>query len=209
MHGLIFETSVCYWQNQPGCYLSSCPIKSEKRRLPQSFIKMKAAAGEEHSNTPITAKQIIHTITGLFPSESNSAYGRPQPSITDRHTPPCTNPIMPSFHFNPDRTDSCTRSETRHRIHTPRDHVRCATLHSKARTLQGNTGDHSHSRHSSDDLAWTAPQTALLMQDHSQLSAQTILLRFDSLFFHSYSEKKPSKNNSTTLPKKNGSDCTP
>jgi hypothetical protein len=20
MHGLIFETSVCYWQNQPGCY---------------------------------------------------------------------------------------------------------------------------------------------------------------------------------------------
>ena len=22
MHGLIFETSVCYWQNQPGCYLS-------------------------------------------------------------------------------------------------------------------------------------------------------------------------------------------
>ena len=21
MHGLIFETSVCYWQNQPGCYL--------------------------------------------------------------------------------------------------------------------------------------------------------------------------------------------
>ena len=24
MHGLIFETSVCYWQNQPGCYLSPC-----------------------------------------------------------------------------------------------------------------------------------------------------------------------------------------
>jgi len=23
MHGLIFETSVCYWQNQPGCYLFS------------------------------------------------------------------------------------------------------------------------------------------------------------------------------------------
>ena len=23
MHGLIFETSVCYWQNQPGCYLCS------------------------------------------------------------------------------------------------------------------------------------------------------------------------------------------
>ena len=24
MHGLIFETSVCYWQNQPGCYLFLC-----------------------------------------------------------------------------------------------------------------------------------------------------------------------------------------
>jgi hypothetical protein len=23
MHGLIFETSVCYWQNQPGYYLAS------------------------------------------------------------------------------------------------------------------------------------------------------------------------------------------
>jgi hypothetical protein len=20
MHGLIFETSICYWQDQPGCY---------------------------------------------------------------------------------------------------------------------------------------------------------------------------------------------
>jgi hypothetical protein len=25
MHGLIFETSVCYWQNQPGCYLYILP----------------------------------------------------------------------------------------------------------------------------------------------------------------------------------------
>ena len=31
MHGLIFETSVCYWQNQPGCYLCShhSPQKGE------------------------------------------------------------------------------------------------------------------------------------------------------------------------------------
>ena len=37
MHGLIFETSVCYWQNQPGCYLESldtgCEAGIEKRRL--------------------------------------------------------------------------------------------------------------------------------------------------------------------------------
>ena len=26
MHGLIFETSVCYWQNQPGCYLYQANI---------------------------------------------------------------------------------------------------------------------------------------------------------------------------------------
>ena len=37
MHGLIFETSVCYWQNQPGCYLEGhqsgrIPTKSEYSR---------------------------------------------------------------------------------------------------------------------------------------------------------------------------------
>ena len=28
MHGLIFETSVCYWQNQPGCYLEVSDLSS-------------------------------------------------------------------------------------------------------------------------------------------------------------------------------------
>ena len=32
MHGLIFETSVCYWQNQPGCSLSS--RSSTQTRVP-------------------------------------------------------------------------------------------------------------------------------------------------------------------------------
>jgi hypothetical protein len=36
MHGLIFETSVCYWQNQPGCYLQDfrllLPLHSPKQR---------------------------------------------------------------------------------------------------------------------------------------------------------------------------------
>ena len=43
MHGLIFETSVCYWQNQPGCYLyhadtifSSC--KRYKNNIQLFFI---------------------------------------------------------------------------------------------------------------------------------------------------------------------------
>ena len=34
MHGLIFETSVCYWQNQPGCYpevIDCSPILSKLR----------------------------------------------------------------------------------------------------------------------------------------------------------------------------------
>ena len=30
MHGLIFETSVCYWQNQPGCYLYKLPNQTIK-----------------------------------------------------------------------------------------------------------------------------------------------------------------------------------
>lgn len=32
MHGLIFETSVCYWQNQPGCYLKSLARRNEGRK---------------------------------------------------------------------------------------------------------------------------------------------------------------------------------
>jgi hypothetical protein len=32
MHGLIFETSVCYWQNQPGCYLFFCSSKKNPKR---------------------------------------------------------------------------------------------------------------------------------------------------------------------------------
>ena len=35
MHGLIFETSVCYWQNQPGCYLFFCSSPSEERKNPK------------------------------------------------------------------------------------------------------------------------------------------------------------------------------
>ena len=163
-------------------------VKTDERNEP---------AGEEHSNTPITAKQIIHTITGLFPSESNSAYG-----LCCKHGPA---QILSCQAFISTQAKQTRAQEMRHVTDStrPEIHVRC-----KARTLQGNTGDHSHSRHSSDDLAWTAPQAALLMQDHSQLSAQTNLLRFDSLFFHSCT-RQPSKNNSTTLPKKNGSDCTP
>ena len=32
MHGLIFETSVCYWQNQPGCYFFCTPRTFRERR---------------------------------------------------------------------------------------------------------------------------------------------------------------------------------
>ena len=47
MHGLIFETSVCYWQNQPGYYLFLCRqllaclmmmIVQERRKENHSFI---------------------------------------------------------------------------------------------------------------------------------------------------------------------------
>jgi hypothetical protein len=34
MHGLIFETSICYWQDQPGSYFCSiAKMKREKRKL--------------------------------------------------------------------------------------------------------------------------------------------------------------------------------
>ena len=38
MHGLIFETSVCYWQNQPGCYfILSLPSYHIQQILPDRF----------------------------------------------------------------------------------------------------------------------------------------------------------------------------
>ncbi len=36
MHGLIFETSVCYWQNQPGCYLCSTPAHAREEYRSQN-----------------------------------------------------------------------------------------------------------------------------------------------------------------------------
>ena len=45
MHGLIFETSVCYWQNQPGCYLT----RSFLHRTPHSNgVSWQKRAGEMH-----------------------------------------------------------------------------------------------------------------------------------------------------------------
>ena len=41
MHGLIFETSVCYWQNQPGCSLSS--RSSIQTRVPT--LRMRSQKG--------------------------------------------------------------------------------------------------------------------------------------------------------------------
>ena len=38
MHGLIFETSVCYWQNQPGCYLFKSTESSMKERIETSGL---------------------------------------------------------------------------------------------------------------------------------------------------------------------------
>ena len=38
MHGLIFETSVCYWQNQPGCYLYTTFRLCSKRSRQSLFF---------------------------------------------------------------------------------------------------------------------------------------------------------------------------
>jgi hypothetical protein len=32
MHGLIFETSICYWQDQPGSFLSCSDFPSIKKK---------------------------------------------------------------------------------------------------------------------------------------------------------------------------------
>ncbi len=39
MHGLIFETSVCYWQNQPGCYLNGEGNNARTTPNEESFDK--------------------------------------------------------------------------------------------------------------------------------------------------------------------------
>ena len=46
MHGLIFETSVCYWQNQPGCYLFKGKARSFGDVL--SLSHFSSAAPRQH-----------------------------------------------------------------------------------------------------------------------------------------------------------------
>ena len=60
MHGLIFETSVCYWQNQPGCYLCST------RSVPESTDR------EESHTKPTSRSQTVRSFFQNCPSNANT-----------------------------------------------------------------------------------------------------------------------------------------
>ena len=57
MHGLIFETSVCYWQNQPGCYLGYRHSTEIERQMT--------------TDTTITRKQKLHSRHFLFDNQAS------------------------------------------------------------------------------------------------------------------------------------------
>jgi hypothetical protein len=54
MHGLIFETSVCYWQNQPGYYLQDFRLLAKK------------PASGTTPGAPATSDTTTHTCFSFF-----------------------------------------------------------------------------------------------------------------------------------------------
>ena len=57
MHGLIFETSVCYWQNQPGCYLCShLAPRSQMKIMTEEFLR---TLGIDFQNVTMRSQLLI------------------------------------------------------------------------------------------------------------------------------------------------------
>ena len=65
MHGLIFETSVCYWQNQPGCYLS------ELKRDALLRMQLKKTIDLGHRERTASADWVIFPTHPWQPRQSN------------------------------------------------------------------------------------------------------------------------------------------
>ena len=60
MHGLIFETSVCYWQNQPGCYLCShLAPRSQMKIMTEEFLR---TLGIDFQNVTMRSQLLILSI---------------------------------------------------------------------------------------------------------------------------------------------------
>lgn len=120
MHGLIFETSVCYWQNQPGCYRVLWSVqKSTKDTLKQNWnesiqyentLRLSFPRFGNHDNmyniisTKLRSWGIIHSlVTPLCdlaaPSNVLSLTTRPAPSR--------------SFSTSPSKPSSCLTNSLR------------------------------------------------------------------------------------------------
>jgi len=95
MHGLIFETSVCYWQNQPGCYLfvviTRVKDSSHYQNKPKfALITKPHPQHEESTQTEIINMNEVHQQTDVNPFLDlfikSQSYRFPTP-ITVTHRP--------------------------------------------------------------------------------------------------------------------------
>ena len=95
MHGLIFETSVCYWQNQPGCYLYYFVVKGNTRA---------AKKGTSPSRTPEflvllnVSRRRMQTLKDYFQIGRRPAVFRWAQSRSTYSNQPRT-PFLPSMRF--------------------------------------------------------------------------------------------------------------
>ena len=102
MHGLIFETSVCYWQNQPGCYLFPTPLAQHRvRHVVSSGRRTRHGATFLHSQT----HKCVHERGVSFQSQlrfSTSLLRRTFMNIFHScYTIECAqSSLLPSFDFN-------------------------------------------------------------------------------------------------------------
>ena len=84
MHGLIFETSICYWQDQPG-------REGEEREHPQQRgpgVPGRGAAAERGSDAPAGGSRTTTPPPPERASEAAAAAGRPTPGPDRQPAPP-------------------------------------------------------------------------------------------------------------------------
>ena len=94
MHGLIFETSVCYWQNQPGCYLYYFVVKGNTGAAKKGKMPFPHAGVFSPENV---SRRRMQTLKDYFQIGRRSAVFRWAQVPRTRFQP--RTPFLPSMRF--------------------------------------------------------------------------------------------------------------
>lgn len=126
MHGLIFETSVCYWQNQPGCYLT---VHTHIRHTPDAWTHTQAS----HSGPFFHARMKCDGPTRRLATHT-SAPSPAKPPFTPMQCHTCvtsSRPHCPSPSHTTARNASHRHDDVRH-THRNTTRPQTATRHTHA-----------------------------------------------------------------------------